>query len=290
MQGRAWVQAWARRRGELEKANDNVMALTLFGPAFVNPKAGRAQANSRRGDLPGPQGRSRRTAMAAVLTHIDTWIFDLDNTLYAPQAGLFTLIDARMGQYIARLLGVDLATAQQVQKDYFHTHGTTLAGLMVHHGVEPEDFLTDVHAIALDRLTPCTRLAGALARLPGRRLIFTNADADYAARVLDQRGLAGLFDGICDIRATDYVPKPQAGAYDRLCSAFDIDPHRALFAEDMARNLVPAKARGMTTLWLDNGSESGDRDHVADAIDYRADDLASWLDTHAPRAAKGIDA
>jgi putative hydrolase of the HAD superfamily len=214
-----------------------------------------------------------------LLDRIDTWIFDLDNTLYPPSAGLFALIDDRMGAFIARLLGCDLGEARRVQKQFFHDHGTTLAGLMAEHGVAPEEFLRDVHAIALDRIAPCDRLAGRIAALPGRRLIFTNADADYAARVLAARGLDGLFDGICDIRATAYVPKPQAAAYDHLVRAFAIDPQRSLFAEDMARNLTPAKALGMTTLWLDNGAESGHRGLNPAAIDHRAADLADWLDT-----------
>ncbi len=216
---------------------------------------------------------------AALLHRIDTWIFDLDNTLYPPSSRLFDLIDARMGAYIARLLNCDRAEARRVQKQFFHDHGTTLAGLMHHHGVAPEDFLTDVHAIELDRLAPCDRLATRIAALPGRRLIFTNADADYAARVLAARGLGGLFDGICDIRATGYIPKPQAAAYAHLVSAFAVDPAHSLFVEDMARNLTPAKALGMTTLWLDNGAESGHRDLRIEHVDYRADDLADWLDT-----------
>jgi putative hydrolase of the HAD superfamily len=216
---------------------------------------------------------------AKLLDQIDTWIFDLDNTLYAPSSRLFELIDARMGAYIGRLLSCDLIEARRVQKQFFHDHGTTLAGLIHHHGIEPEEFLVDVHAIDLDRLTPCSRLAGRIAALPGRRLIFTNADADYAARVLDARGLGGLFDGICDIRATGYVPKPQMGAYTHLIDAFAVVPARSLFVEDMARNLSPAKALGMTTLWLDNGAESGHRDLNTAHVDYRADDLADWLDT-----------
>ena len=216
---------------------------------------------------------------AALLDHIDTWIFDLDNTLYPPSAGLFDLIDARMGAFIARLLGCDLTEARRVQKQFFYDHGTTLAGLMHHHAVEPEEFLVDVHAIELGRLSPCPRLAERIAALPGRRLIFTNADADYAARVLDARGLGGLFDGICDIRATGYVPKPQMGAYTYLVDAFAVVPARSLFVEDMARNLSPAKTLGITTLWLDNGAESGHRDLNTAHVDYRADDLADWLDT-----------
>lgn len=219
-----------------------------------------------------------RAVMNPRLAHIDCWIFDLDNTLYPPSTGLFDLIDARMGAFIARLVGCDLVEARRVQKQYFHDHGTTLAGLVAHHGIEPEEFLVDVHAIDLDRLAPCLRLRSALAALPGRRLIFTNADADYAARILEARGIADLFGDICDIRATRYVPKPQTSAYADMLNHLGVDPARSLFVEDMARNLGPAKALGMTTVWLDNGSESGHRDHDPKAVDFRAVELTDWLE------------
>ncbi|WP_033074362.1 pyrimidine 5'-nucleotidase [Sphingopyxis sp. MWB1] len=211
--------------------------------------------------------------------HINCWIFDLDNTLYHPSARLFDLIDARMGAFIMRLLNVDAVEARRVQKQYFHDHGTTMAGLMRHHGVDPETFLVDVHGIELDRLSPCERLRAGLTRLPGRRLIFTNADADYAARVLEARGIADLFDGICDIRATRYLPKPDPAAYAAMIAHLDIDPAASLFVEDMARNLTPAKALGMTTVWLDNGSESGHRDHLPEHVDFHVNDINDWLDT-----------
>lgn len=216
--------------------------------------------------------------MTAPLADIENWIFDLDNTLYPPSAKLFDLIDERMGAFIMRLLDVDAIEARRVQKQYFHDHGTTMAGLMRHHGVDPEDFLVDVHAIALDRLTVDARLRSGLERLPGRKLIFTNADADYAARVLEARGIADLFDGICDIRATRYAPKPEPGAYDAMLSHLKVDPARSLFVEDMARNLTPAKALGMTTVWLDNGSESGHRDHLPSHVDFHVNDITDWLD------------
>lgn len=220
-----------------------------------------------------------RDAMTAALAHIDCWIFDLDNTLYSPSARLFDLIDARMGAFIMRLLNVDAVAARAVQKQYFHDHGTTMAGLMRHHDVDPEDFLVDVHAIALDRIAPDARLQAGLARLPGRRLVFTNADADYAARVLEARGIADLFDGICDIRATRYTPKPDPAAYAAMVDHLGVDPAKSLFVEDMARNLTPAKALGMTTVWLDNGSESGHRDHLPDHVDFHVNDITDWLET-----------
>ncbi len=221
----------------------------------------------------------RRGVMPVSLDHIDCWIFDLDNTLYSPSAKLFDLIDERMGAFIMRLLDCDAVEARRVQKLYFHDHGTTMAGLMRHHGVDPEDFLVDVHDIALDRIAPDDRLRAGLARLPGRKLVFTNADADYAARVLEARGVADLFGGICDIRATAYTPKPDPAAYATMITHLGIEPARSLFVEDMARNLTPAKALGMTTVWLDNGSESGHRDHLPDQVDFHVSDLADWLDS-----------
>lgn len=217
--------------------------------------------------------------MTPSIAHIDHWIFDLDNTLYPPAAKLFDLIDVRMREFIMRLLDVDAIRAHQVQKDYFHKHGTTMAGLMHHHGVLPEDFLVDVHAIPLDRISPDPRLRAGLEKLPGKRYIYTNADADYAARVLEARGLGDLFENICDIRTTQYLPKPVPAAYDIMTSHLGVDPNRSLFFEDMARNLTPAKALGMMTVWLDNGSESGHRDHVPGHVDFHIHELTDWLES-----------
>jgi putative hydrolase of the HAD superfamily len=217
------------------------------------------------------------------LARIDSWIFDLDNTLYPASTRLFSQIDARMGAYIQRLLDVDEAEAWRVQKGFFHSHGMTLPGLMAHHGVDPHDFLADVHDVDLDVVEPHPELADLIARLPGRKFVFTNADAPYAARVLARLGLSDSFDALHDIHALGYVPKPQLPAYASLCAEHGIDPTRAVFVEDMARNLAPAKAIGMTTVWIDNGSEQAppeqsdrpaqSRDH----IDYVITDVASWL-------------
>ncbi len=211
------------------------------------------------------------------LAHVDAWIFDLDNTLYPARSNLFAQIDARMSLYIQRLLQVDAAAAHVVQKGFFHAHGMTLHGLMHEHGVDPVDFLGYVHDIDLGVVEPTPALVAAIARLPGRKLVFTNADTPYAQKVLDRLGLGTAFEAIHDIHATGYVPKPDAHAYDGLCAAYAIDPQRALFVEDMARNLKPAKAIGMTTVWVDNGSEQGPAAAVPDYIDYTIDDVGAWL-------------
>lgn len=215
--------------------------------------------------------------MLPALAHVDCWIFDLDNCLYPAATDLFGLIDARMGEYIARLLSVDPVEARRVQKAHFLTHGTTLAGLMAEHGTDPHDFLDFVHDIDLARLTADPALVAALDRLPGRKLVFTNGDEAYARRVLDRIGLANAFDGMHDIHAMNYVPKPNPASYAALCDAHGVDPTRALFAEDMARNLKPAKALGMATVWVDNGSERGGHDADPTFIDHVTHDIGAWL-------------
>ena len=211
--------------------------------------------------------------------HVRDWIFDLDNCLYPASTALFELIDERMGAYIQRLLDCDPVEARRVQKAHFHEHGTTLAGLMKEHGVDPHDFLADVHDVELDRIQCDERLARLLPQLPGRRFVFTNGDATYARRVLDAIGVAGHFDDLHDIHASSYRPKPDPHGYALLCERFGIDPRHALLADDMAQNLRPAKALGMTTVWVDNGSERGCHGADESFIDYRITDVAEWLET-----------
>ncbi len=216
--------------------------------------------------------------IAPAFAHVRDWIFDLDNCLYPASTELFALIDERMGAYIQRLLDCDAGEAKRVQKAHFHNHGTTLAGLMKSHGVDPHEFLDEVHAIPLDRIRCDERLASALGRLPGRRFLFTNGDAPYARRVLEAIGVGSHFDELHDIHASDLRPKPDPHGYRLLCERFAIDPARALLVDDMAANLKPAKALGMTTVWVDNGSERGSHGADGEFIDHRITDVADWLD------------
>ena len=215
--------------------------------------------------------------MPLMLGSIESWIFDLDNTLYPARVDLFALIDEKMGLYIQRLLDVDAVEARRVQKHYFIDHGTTLSGLMAHEGIDPHDFLDFVHDIDMSRLAPDPALNAALAKLPGRKLVFTNGDADYAGRVLAGLGLADAFDGLFDIHEAQYRPKPHPEAYSGMCRALGVEPGHALFVEDMARNLKPAKALGMATVWVNNGSEHGSADASPDFIDFETHDLSHWL-------------
>jgi putative hydrolase of the HAD superfamily len=220
---------------------------------------------------------AKRRVMLLALRHVDAWIFDLDNCLYPASANLFELIDHRMGAFIQQLLGCDAAEARRVQKNHFRDHGTTLAGLMAERGVDPHEFLAFVHDIDLARITADPALVAAMDWLPGRKFVFTNGDEVYAGRVLDKLGLANAFDGLHDIHAMNYVPKPNPAAYAALCERHAIDPRRALFAEDMARNLKPAKALGMTTVWVDNGSDQASHEADPDYIDYHIADIGAWL-------------
>lgn len=201
----------------------------------------------------------------------------MDNTLYPASANLFSQIDRRMEAYVGRLLGLGRDEARGVQKRYFHEHGTTLRGLMLSHSVDPQDFLSFVHDIDFSVLRPDPELRASLLALPGRRLVFTNGDLPYAERVLDALGIADCFEAVFDVIAMDYHPKPDPRPYAAICARHGVDPTRALFADDMAHNLKPAKALGMQTLWINNGSERGDHGHHPDFVDHETHDLAHWL-------------
>jgi putative hydrolase of the HAD superfamily len=213
------------------------------------------------------------------LSHIDTWLFDLDNTLYPAESNLFDLVDARMRLYLEQLLKCDAAAAHTVQKEYFYRYGTTVAGLMANHNIDPHEFLDFVHDISLDRITANPDLKALIAGLPGRKLVYTNGDAPYAQRVLNALGLGDSFEGIFDVIAGGMVPKPAASSYAMLCDAHKITPTSAFFADDMARNLRPAKSMGMATLWIDNGSEQAETRADLDHVDHTARCLTQWLHT-----------
>lgn len=180
--------------------------------------------------------------------HVETWVFDLDNTLYPPSARLFDQIEVRMTAWVMRTLDLSRAEADRLRRHYWETHGTTLAGLMREHGVDPGPYLTEVHDIALDALTPDPVLAARIAALPGRRIVYTNGCAPYAERVLAARGLSGLFDAIYGVEHAEFHPKPDRAAFETVFAADGLDPARAAMFEDDARNLAVPHAIGMRTV------------------------------------------
>ena len=193
-----------------------------------------------------------RRSDAPDFRHVRHWIFDLDNTLYCAGSGVFAQIESRMTDFVASLTGTDRTEARRIQKDLYRQYGTTLKGLMATRGIDPEPYLSFVHDIDLSALAPDAGLAFAIARLPGKRYVFTNGCRHHATRILARLELGGLFDDIWDIRTIDFVPKPDRRAYERVVAAAALPAHRAAMFDDIATNLIPARALGMTTVWLKN--------------------------------------
>ena len=214
--------------------------------------------------------------------HVETWVFDLDNTLYPASCDLFAQIDVRMRQFLARYFDCSEEKARVIQKTYYQDHGTTLSGMMKLHALEPGPYMDFVHDIDLSVVPPNPVLAESLKRLPGRKVIFTNASTTHAERVMKRLGVAEHFDDIIDIAAADYVPKPDRHAFNALVTRCAMRPAAAAMFEDIARNLVIAAELGMTTVWLRNDSawsKQGPEWPKASAehIHYEADDLGAFL-------------
>jgi putative hydrolase of the HAD superfamily len=214
--------------------------------------------------------------------HVRAWLFDLDNTLYRADCGVFAQIERRMTDYVARFTGLAPREALRLQKSLYRAHGTTLNGLMRLHGADADDYLAYVHDIDLSGLAPDPQLTAAVARLPGRRYVFTNGCRDHARRILARIGGADLFDDIWDIRTLEFTPKPDARAYARVVAAAGLEPAAAAMFDDIAHNLVAARALGMTTVWLNTGAAfSQDGPEAAampqDHADHETDDLPQFL-------------
>jgi putative hydrolase of the HAD superfamily len=211
------------------------------------------------------------------LGHIDTWVFDLDNTLYPAACNLFHQVDQRIGAFVANLLGLPADQARVVQKGYLAKYGTTLRGLMVEHRLDPTAYLNFVHDIDVTPIPPNPRLDETLGRLPGRKLVFTNGTVRHAERVMERLGVARHFEAIFDIHAADYVPKPEPVVYDQLISRHAIEPRAAILFEDIARNLKPAHDLGMTTAWVRVDWAWAQPGDGAEHVHHVIDDLTQWL-------------
>ena len=232
---------------------------------------------------------STPAARAADFAGIDTWVFDLDNTLYPASCNLFDQIHRRMGEFISGLLDVDLDEAKRLQKIYFREHGTTLRGLMNVHRIDPAAFLDHVHQIDLSPVPADAALVAALAALPGRKLVFTNGTVRHAENILGHLGIADHFADIFDIAACNYMPKPDPAGYAELVRRFAIAPRRAVMIEDMAKNLAPAAALGMTTVWLRGTIDWAREGAEADYVHYVAEALTPFLAGVVARQAMQID-
>ena len=199
------------------------------------------------------------------------WVFDLDNTLYSPEVRLFEQINRKMTDYVMDLLGVPQVEADRLRSLYWREHGTTLAGLMARHNVDPVPFLERVHDISFDALRPDPDLRARIAALPGRRIVYTNGSAPYAHRVLEARGFSGLFDAVYGVEHADYRPKPEAAAFARVFARDGVDTPRAAMFEDDPRNLRVPHRLGMRTVHVAPDPEP------ADHIHHHTPDLADVL-------------
>lgn len=204
-------------------------------------------------------------------SHVSTWVFDLDNTLYPPQARLFDQIEARMVNYVRTALGITADEANVLRRQYWAEYGTTLAGLMEVHGLDPDPYLVDVHDISFHPLSPDQALADYISALPGRRIVYTNGSEPYARNVLAARGLSGLFDAVYGVEHAGYQPKPRREAFERVFALDGLDTAKAAMFEDDPRNLAAPHEMGMRTVHV------APDPHVADHIHHHTDDLTDFL-------------
>lgn len=199
------------------------------------------------------------------------WVFDLDNTLYPPAQRLFDQIEAKMTAFVSRTLGLAPDASDALRLKYWHEHGTTLAGLMENHGIDAEAYLEEVHDISFDALTPDPHLADLIAALPGRKIVYTNGSAPYAARVLQARGLDAAFDAIYGVEHAGYQPKPRRDAFEAVFARDGTVPAEAAMFEDDARNLAAPHAMGMRTVHV--APDPAPAEH----IHHHTDDLNGFL-------------
>ena len=231
---------------------------------------------------PAPEGAE--APLRAKFSQVDTWVFDLDNTLYPSDSDLWPKIDRRITLFLMELFGLDGLSARALQKHYYQRHGTTLRGLIDENLAGHEEFLAFVHDIDRSTLAPNPLLAEEIAALPGRKLIFTNGSRDHALRTAAQLGLADAFEDVFDIVASNMIPKPAAAAYAAFFDKHGVDPARAAMFEDIAKNLLVPRALGMTTTLVIAKVDQADHREAHDraiedarAIDFVTSDLAGFL-------------
>ena len=218
--------------------------------------------------------------MSTLKNKINTWIFDLDNTLYSADSGIFQQVHTLMSKFVSTHLNIDIKKATELQRKYYRQHGTTLRGLMDNHNVDPDHFLSEVHQLDYSIVGPNFKLNRELKKLKGRKIIFTNGNRQHTKDILIRLELTNMFDEIFDIKTANYIPKPEASPYEQIISEFNIDPITTIMFDDIAKNLVPAKNVGFASVWIDVGYENFSDDIAKSKkyLDYETKDLSLFLD------------
>ena len=218
--------------------------------------------------------------MSSLNNRIDTWIFDLDNTLYSADSGIFQQVHELMGQFVSNHLNIGINEAKKIQMQYYKEHGTTLRGMMDNHGVEPDYFLAEVHKLDYSIVNSNKDLNNELNKLSGKKIIYTNANMQHTLDVLERIELSNFFDEIFDIKMANYVPKPEITPYEEIIKKYDLNPNSSAMFDDIAKNLVPAKKVGFTSIWIDAGYEnfSDDIKSSKKFLDYSTTDLHLFLE------------
>ena len=217
--------------------------------------------------------------MIKLRNKINTWIFDLDNTLYSADSGIFQQVHILMGDFVSKHLNIELQEARLLQKKYYKQHGTTLRGMMDNHGIDPDHFLNEVHKLDYSIVGPDKYLNQQLEKLEGRKIIYTNANRKHADDILERLELSHLFKEIFDIKNANYIPKPEITPYHQIIKNFDIDTSCTIMFDDIAKNLVPAKNVGFTSVWIDAGYENFSDDVASSKkyLDYETKNISKFL-------------
>lgn len=208
---------------------------------------------------------------------IKNFIFDCDGVLYDDLEGVFGQVSKRMTEYISKKLNLSLEKAKELQTNYFHKYNTSLNGLMIHHDINPQEFLKYVHDIDLDFLKKDLKLRKELLELKTKKFVFTNGSHEHASNITKTLGISDLFDGFFDITDCNFIPKPSIEPYRKLIDKFNIKPSETVFIEDIAINLEPAKKLGMKTVWLKNNEYWGKKDSDKKFVDLKIENLSSFL-------------
>ena len=211
------------------------------------------------------------------MKNIKNILFDCDGVLYQDLEAVFGQVSKKMGEYISRKLNVDLKKAKELQRNYFHQYNTSLNGLMIHHKIDPHEFLEYVHDIDLDFLKKDTLLREELLKLDVKKFVYTNGSRNHVNNITKHLGIDDLFDGVFDIVDGQFIPKPQIEPFKVLIKKFDINPEETVFIEDIAKNLSVKKELNLKTVWLINNEYWGKQDSDKNYIDVRIENLTSFL-------------